>query len=155
MNDNASVVSENAATLFGIGRVGFAPGTVASLVALPIAWVTMRYFGQIGVFVLGLAVAALGMWASDTYAKDRGVYDPSECVIDELAGQLLACALAPFSLLGFAMAFLLFRLFDISKLWPISMFERLPGGLGIVGDDVVAGLIAGGIVAVVDTAGLI
>ena len=153
MSENA--MSENTATLFGLGRVGPAPGTIASLVALPIAWVTMRYFGQIGVFALGLAVTALGMWASDEYAKERGVYDPSECVIDELAGQLLACALAPFSLVGFLLAFLLFRLFDISKLWPISIFERLPGGLGIVGDDVVAGLIAGGIVAVVDTAGLI
>ena len=81
--------------------------------------------------------------------------DPSECVIDEVAGQFLACALAPLSLYGFILAFALFRLFDISKLWPISEAERLRGGLGIVADDMVAGLLAGLIVAVVASLGLI
>jgi phosphatidylglycerophosphatase A len=76
-------------------------------------------------------------------------------VIDEVAGQLLACAFAPLSLAGFALAFLLFRLFDISKLWPISAAERLRGGLGIVVDDLVAGLIAGLIVAVFASTGFI
>jgi len=148
-------MSEAAATLFGLGRIPFAPGTLASLVTLPIAWLTMKYFGQIGLVSLCLAVSALGLWASDVYAKDRATEDPSECVIDEVAGQLLACALAPLSLAGFALAFVLFRLFDISKLWPVSTFERIPGGLGIVSDDLAAGLIAGGIVLVVDTCGLI
>jgi phosphatidylglycerophosphatase A len=147
--------AESAATLFGIGRVPFAPGTVASIVALPIAWLVMAEFGQIALLSLCLFTSALGMWAGDVYAKERETHDPSECVIDELAGQFLACALAPLSPIGFAMAFVLFRLYDVSKLWPISAFERLPGGLGIVGDDLVAGLIAGGITAVVAIAGLI
>lgn len=147
--------AENTATLFGVGRVRFAPGTVASILALPIAWLVMSYFGQIALLSLSLLTSAVGMWACDVYAKDRGMHDPSECVIDELAGQLLACSLAPLSLVGFAMAFVLFRLYDVSKLWPISEFERLPGGIGIVSDDLVAGLIAGLIVAVVAIAGLI
>ena len=82
--------------------------------------------------------------------------DPSECVIDEVAGQFLACAMAPLSLFGFLLAFALFRLFDISKLWPISEAERLRGGLGqSMADDMVAGLLAGLIVAVVASLGLI
>lgn len=148
-------MSEMTATLFGLGRVPVAPGTLASLIALPIAWFTMKYFGQLGVLTLCLAVSALGLWASDVYARDRASEDPSECVIDEVAGQLIACAMAPLSLPGFALAFVLFRLYDISKLWPVSVFERFRGGFGIVGDDLVAGLIAGWIVAVVDICGLI
>ena len=76
-------------------------------------------------------------------------------MIDEVAGQFLACAFAPLSLAGFALVFLLFRLFDISKLWPISAAERLRGGLGIVADDLVAGLMAGLIVAVFASTGFI
>lgn len=144
-----------AATLFGIGHSPVAPGTVASIVALPIAWIVMSVGGPIALLSLCLAVSAIGLYTCDVYAKEKGAHDPSECVIDELAGQFLACALAPLSLPGFALAFLLFRLFDISKLWPISAAERLRGGLGIMADDLVAGLIAGAIVAVFATAGFV
>jgi phosphatidylglycerophosphatase A len=141
--------------LFGVGRSPIAPGTVASLVALPIAWLAMSLGGPIVLVSLALVTAALGTWACDVYAKDSGAHDPSECVIDEMAGQLLACGLAPLSFAGFVLAFFLFRLFDISKLWPISEAESLRGGLGIVADDLVAGLMAGLIVAVFATAGLL
>ena len=143
------------ATLFGIGRAPFAPGTLASAVALPIAWIVLKFGGPIALLSLSFAVAALGAWACDVYARQTGTHDPSECVIDELAGQLLACAMAPLSPLGFALAFVLFRLFDVSKLWPISAAERLPGGLGIMADDMLAGLFAGTIVAVLVSVGLI
>jgi phosphatidylglycerophosphatase A len=149
------LIATYAATLFGVGRSPVAPGTVASLVTLPIAWLAMSLGGPIALVSLALVTAALGTWACDIYAKDSGAHDPSECVIDEMAGQLLACALAPLSFAGFVLAFLLFRLFDISKLWPISEAEKLRGGLGIVADDVVAGLMAGLIVAVFATAGLL
>jgi phosphatidylglycerophosphatase A len=142
-------------TLFGVGRAPFAPGTVASVLTLPLAWVVLRYLGPVALFSLSFAIAALGFWASDAYARETETADPAECVIDEVAGQCLACALAPLSLAGFALAFALFRLFDISKLWPISEAERLKGGLGIMADDMVAGLLAGLIVAVVTTLGLV
>jgi phosphatidylglycerophosphatase A len=142
-------------TVLGIGRAPFAPGTVASIFALPVAWLVLRYFGPVALFSLSFAVAALGTWACDVYVRATGTDDPSECVIDEVAGQFLACSLAPLSFGGFALAFLLFRLFDVSKLWPISVAERLRGGLGIVADDMVAGLLAGLIVAVVSTLGLV
>jgi phosphatidylglycerophosphatase A len=149
------VIATYAATLFGIGRAPVAPGTVASLVALPVAWLVMMAGGPIALVSLALVTAALGMWACDVYAKDKGAHDPSECVIDEVAGQFLACALAPLSLAGFALAFALFRLFDISKLWPISEAESLRGGLGIMADDLVAGLMAGLIVVVFASTGFV
>jgi phosphatidylglycerophosphatase A len=144
-----------AATVFGIGRAPVAPGTLASLVALPIAWAVMMLGGSLALLILGGAVAVFGIWAGEAYAVERGDPDPADCVIDEVAGQFLACALAPMTVLGFALAFVLFRLFDVSKLWPVSAAERLPGGFGIVLDDVVAGLIAGGIVAIFYSTGII
>jgi len=144
-----------AATVFGVGRSPIAPGTVASLVSLPVAWIVMLYGGPFALLALGAAVFIFGLWASEAYAVQAGNADPSECVIDEVAGQFIACAMAPLSLPGFALAFLLFRLFDISKLWPISAAERLRGGLGIMADDLVAGLVAGAIVAVFATAGFV
>ena len=142
------------ATVFGIGRAP-APGTIASLVSLPVAWVVMLYAGPFVLLALGAAIFIFGIWASEAYAIEQGNSDPSECVIDEVAGQFIACAFAPLSLAGFAAAFVLFRLFDISKLWPISAAERLHGGLGIMLDDLVAGLFAGVIVAVFAGVGLL
>lgn len=144
-----------AATVFGIGRIGFAPGTVASLAALPIAWAVLSLAGPFALLALAAAVAVFGIWASEAYAIEQNAHDPSDCVIDEVAGQLLACAFAPLSTAGFALVFGLFRLFDISKLWPVSAAERMKGGFGIMADDLVAGLIAGVIVAVFDNVGLI
>jgi phosphatidylglycerophosphatase A len=149
------MIATYAATVFGIGRSPVAPGTAASFMALPFAWIAMSWGGTVALLSLCFAVSAIGVYACDVYAKQKGSHDPSECVIDEVAGQCLACALAPLSVSGFALAFLLFRLFDISKLWPISAAERLPGGLGIMADDLVAGLIAGTIVAVFAAAGFV
>ena len=144
-----------AATVLGIGRAPFAPGTVASLAALPIAWLVMALGGSLALLILAGAVAVFGIWAGEAYAVECNDPDPSDCVIDEVAGQFLACALAPMTIVGFALAFVLFRLFDVSKLWPVSAAERLPGGFGIMLDDVVAGLIAGGIVAIFYSTGII
>jgi len=148
-------VSEAAATLFGLGRVPFAPGTLGSLAALPLAWLAMSLGGMTATLALAALVAVVGIWVSEAYAVESGNADPEECIIDEVAGQLVACALAPLSLAGFALAFAMFRLFDISKLWPVSAAERLRGGIGIVGDDLVAGVIAGIVVAVADATGLV
>ena len=95
------------ATLFGLGRLGFAPGTLGSLVALPIAWLIMRFGGMYALLAVTAVVAIAAIWVSDAYAKEIGDDDPKDCIIDEVAGQMLACALAPLSLLGFALAFVL------------------------------------------------
>ncbi len=86
---------------------------------------------------------AAGGWAAEAYSRERGMTDPSECVIDEVAGQFIACAFAPRTWIGYALAFVLFRALDIFKPWPIGAAERLPGGLGIMADDIVAGVLAG------------
>jgi phosphatidylglycerophosphatase A len=134
------------ATCFGIGRIPVAPGTFASAAALPLAWVLARMGWQS--LVAGAVIATIvGIWACDRYARKAGVHDPSECVIDEVAGQWFA--LAPIAIMArandwwlYLLSFLLFRFFDITKFWPMSATERLPGGLGIMMDDVLAGFIA-------------
>jgi len=143
------------ATLFGIGRVPGAPGTAASLVALPFAWMIAAAFGSLALLALSVAVGLLAVPVSSAYERESRREDPSDCVIDELAGQWLACAFVPLSLWGFALAFLLFRLFDMTKLWPVSAAEKLKGGWGIVADDMVAGAIAGVIVMLLVHFGLL
>jgi len=105
--------------------------------------------------VAGLAANAIGAWACEVYAREKGASDPSECVIDELAGMWIACAFAPLSILAFVLAFILFRIFDIAKPWPISRMEHLPGGLGIMADDFIAAMFAGAIIAVLAHARLV
>jgi phosphatidylglycerophosphatase A len=99
--------------------------------------------------VAGAVLASLsGIWACGVHARKVGLYDPSECVLDEVAGQWIA--LIPIAPMGhggdwrsYGIAFLLFRLFDIWKPWPICAAEKLPEGFGVMMDDVLAGLIAG------------
>ncbi len=148
-------VAQLAATVLGIGYVPFAPGTVASAVALPFAWLIQRHGGVLALGATDLAATALGIWACDIHVRASGNSDPSECVIDEVAGQWIACALSPCSVPGFALAFILFRTFDIAKFWPMSRLEKLPGGYGVMLDDVVAGLLAGVIVALAAQSGLL
>jgi phosphatidylglycerophosphatase A len=107
------------------------------------AWVIAATGERVLVLFAGIGTMAIGGWAAEHYARERGVADPSECVIDEVAGQFLACAFAPRTLIGYALAFLLFRALDIWKPWPIGAAERLHGGLGIVADDVLAGVLSG------------
>ena len=148
-------IHEQLATAFGIGRTPYTPGTAASLVAVIVAVPIMYFLGWLAILALALAATAVGVWVSEVYALDIGKYDPQECVIDEFAGQWLTLALAglgaylegePVGLVGYLLAFLLFRLFDIAKPWPISKAESLKGGLGIMADDVAAGIVAGVVV---------
>jgi phosphatidylglycerophosphatase A len=87
-------------------------------------------------------LTAVAVWAAGQVAAARGVPDPSEVVIDEVAGMWWAALLLPASPYDLVAVFLLFRLFDVVKPAPIPRLERLPGGLGIVADDVAAGLLA-------------
>jgi phosphatidylglycerophosphatase A len=157
MNEDANARNAAAlATLFGIGRFPSAPGTAASLVALPIAWLIAAMFGRGWLMFSAVVALAVGTWACEMYSRAKGEDDPKECVIDELAAQWIVCAFAPLSLLGFFLAFVLFRLFDIFKPWPINLVEeRVPGGLGIMADDVVAAVMASAIIALVAHLGLI
>lgn len=143
------------ATLFGIGRARYAPGTVASLVALLLAWGIAAAGGRLLLFGATILATAIGAWVCELYVRENGTSDPPECVVDELAGQWLACAFAPLGILAYLLAFVVFRALDIAKPWPISVLERLPGGLGVMADDLLAGLLAGLVVAVSARAGLV
>jgi phosphatidylglycerophosphatase A len=133
------VIATVLSTWFGVGFLRPAPGTIASAVALPFAWLILWKLGPMALAAASLAAYIIGVWSTGAYAARTGGEDPSECVIDEVAGQWLACAAAPLTPLAFGIAFLLFRFFDISKLWPVSLGERLRGGWGIMTDDMIAG----------------
>jgi phosphatidylglycerophosphatase A len=144
------------ATFFGIGWTPFAPGTAASAAALPFGFLLVLS-GWKAVLIFSALVTVLGVWACGAHAKRKGIRDPSECVLDEVAGQWLtlfpiALSAAAFAWRPYVAAFLLFRALDMLKPWPIGAFERLPGGLGIMMDDVAAGIVAAavlyGIVAI-------
>jgi phosphatidylglycerophosphatase A len=147
-------------TVFGIGYFDVAPGTIMSAIAVPLA-VLIAIYGGGGMGILGssIIVLVIGILSCADYVRETGKQDPSECVIDELAGQWLACAFAVLSFGGFlpadhislpafALAFGLFRLFDIWKPWPVSWADtNLKGGLGVMTDDMIAGAMAGVLVA--------
>jgi phosphatidylglycerophosphatase A len=146
------------ATVGGLGFSRVAPGTVGSIAALPAAWLIMEFGSRFWLLFLAILTAAVGAWACELYSRARVDPDPSECVIDEVAGQLLICAFlpAPPTFWGFLVAFVLFRVFDITKMWPINWVERnVPGGLGIMADDIVAALIGSVIIAILAHLGIV
>lgn len=96
--------------------------------------------------IINIVLFALGVWASNRTCEKTGIKDPGIIVIDEVSGQfisLMPLALLPsLSIVGIAIGFVLFRLFDIFKPYPIRQLERLPGGLGVMADDALAGVYA-------------
>ena len=156
MNARILRTATNVATVLGVGRMPTAPGTAASIVALPFAWIIATFAGRFALTFGAIVVLGVGAWACEIYARESGKSDPSECVIDEVAGQWIICAFAPLSILAYFVAFILFRIFDIVKPWPISLVERrVPGGLGIMADDVVAALMGCIILVVLGHLGLL
>jgi phosphatidylglycerophosphatase A len=119
------------------------PGTWASLVALPCAWAVCGLCGKVGLAAATVIVVAAGCWAAAEMAKASATKDPGAIVIDEVAGQWLVLLAADLDPLSYALAFLLFRIFDIWKPWPVSWVDRrLTGGLGIMLDDLLAAVYA-------------
>jgi len=132
------------ALFFGAGKLKPAPGTWGSLAAIPPGVALSHWGGPITLAAATLAISLVGIWASERYSADLGIKDPSEVVIDEVAGLWLALLFVPASLAGVFVAFLFFRLFDTWKPFPVGWLDRnLTGGLGIMADDWAAGLMAG------------
>lgn len=131
------------ATWFGAGLLPKGPGTWGSAAALPFAWGLTAAGGPRLLLAAAALCFAVGWWASAVYVRLTGAEDPGEVVIDEVAGQWLTLAAAPLEPLSYLAGFALFRLFDIWKPWPVRLADRsVGGGLGIMLDDVVAGLYA-------------
>jgi phosphatidylglycerophosphatase A len=134
---------------FGAGFLPLAPGTLTSLAALPLAWVTRSHFGATGLSVAAALAFVVGWWAAATVAKASAMEDPLAIVIDEVAGQWLVLVPTPLDPLPYALAFLLFRIFDIWKPWPVRWADRrLKGGLGIMLDDLLAAVYAVAVLSV-------
>lgn len=132
------------ATWFGVGLMPIAAGTWGSLAALPVGALVGYLFGNVVVFLVAILVSVAGVWAGNVICAKSGLRDPGLIVIDEVAGQLLALAFAPFTLWGYVLAFVLFRAADIVKPFPADWCDReIHGGLGVMLDDLVAGLYAG------------
>ena len=129
------------ATFFGSGLLKPASGTWGSLAALaPGLWIAHGY-GAPGLFVAAAIAYGLGHWASTVWIDGTADKDPSPIVIDEVAGLWLTLTLAPLTPLGIALAFALFRLFDILKPWPVRWADKNIGGAtGIMLDDILAGI---------------
>jgi phosphatidylglycerophosphatase A len=127
---------------FGTGLAPVAPGTFGSIPGLALFWLTIDFglYVQLGV---ALALVIAGIWICGESARRIGVHDHGGIVWDEIAGMYLTLFLAPTTIAGFVFAFLLFRLTDIVKPWPIrDLDHRIHGGLGIMLDDLVAALYA-------------
>jgi phosphatidylglycerophosphatase A len=143
------------ATWFGCGLVPRAPGTAGSLGAVPLYLLVVGH-GRGAVVAVALAVTLVGVWAASVVARELGTKDPQVVVVDEVAGILVTMApVSAASWRSVAVGFLLFRLFDIVKPWPVRRLEALPGGWGIVLDDVAAGLLGAGVMAALQMARLL
>ena len=126
----------------GAGLAPRAPGTAGTAVAIPIYAAVAT--GPIAVYLLVVVlIVAVGIWACGRTARELGVHDHPGIVLDEIAGFLVTMTALPFEWWWIAAGFVAFRLFDIAKPWPISLADRKVGaGLGIMLDDVLAGVLA-------------
>ena len=127
------------ATVGGAGRFPVAPGTVGSAVGVGVYLLTMEWSAAVQVALVA-GISLLGIPASTVTARALGRKDPGVVVIDEVAGQLATLLLTGVALPGAMVGFFLFRVLDIIKPWPAGRFERLPDGLGIMADDLMAGV---------------
>jgi phosphatidylglycerophosphatase A len=127
---------------FGFGYGPIAPGTWGSLPGVALAWALGRTDRPWALAAGAVVVTAVGLWAADRAAALWGEEDPGRVVVDEIAGQMVTLAFLPPAPGVLALGFVLFRLFDVWKPWPARRLEDLPGGAGIMADDLAAGAYA-------------
>lgn len=143
---SVSVILKKPAVLLacglGSGLMPKAPGTFGTLAAIPL-YLVMQPLDLLGYLLLTAAFFVLGIWLSNQAIKVFNRDDPSEVVWDEVVGFLVTMIAAPAGWQWLLLGFVLFRIFDIWKPWPVSLADRkLHGGLGIMLDDVIAGIYA-------------
>ncbi|MEL7212070.1 MAG: phosphatidylglycerophosphatase A [Pseudomonadota bacterium] len=153
-------MSRALATFFYVGLLRPAPGTWGSVAAIPVAYVLHGLGGFPLLAIATLGVFALGWWATAEATRDAADHDPSEIVIDEVAGQWVALWPVSFGLgmagvdpwtfpwPGWVTAFLFFRLFDIWKPGPVGWADRRHDAFGVMMDDVIAGAMAACVVVI-------
>ena len=128
------------ATGAGVGYAPIASGTWGSLPGVALAWLLATWAGGWAVAAAAAAFAAAGVWAAGRTARLASSKDPRHVVVDEIAGQLVTLAFLPLTPRVLIAGFLIFRVLDVWKPWPADRLEGLPGGSGIMADDLMAGL---------------
>ena len=130
-------------TVGGVGYIPFCPGTLGTMVGVAIYVIFNRFFPQTISYIIMLAVFLIGgIWISGKCNQYFEGDDNSSIVIDELVGFLITMFLVPFSFRFILLGFILFRVIDITKPFKIGKIEKVPGGWGIMGDDMAAGVLA-------------
>ncbi len=124
-----------------VGKIPFAPGTLGTLVAIPIILIYWDK-GLLAQLSITAAVFFVGLWASIVIVEKYKEKDPEYIVVDEIAGFMVTMIAIEPNLIHLAIGFVLFRLYDILKPPPIKHFEKLPSGLGVMVDDIIAGVYA-------------
>ncbi|MCD6040167.1 MAG: p [Gammaproteobacteria bacterium] len=125
---------------FGSGAAPFAPGTFGTLMGIPF-YLAMQSLSHVLYLILLVLIILASMWLCDKVSKEIGIHDHSGMCLDEIVGYLVTMYAAPHGILWIWLGFLLFRLFDIWKPWPINYIdEKVSGGVGIILDDVLAGV---------------
>ena len=126
---------------FGSGLAPKMPGTFGTVAALPLVIVFAMMLDVAAYMAITMIVSVVAIWLCGKTANDMGVHDDSSIVWDEIAGMMIAMIAVPLTWQNLLVAFVLFRIFDILKPWPISLLDKkLHGGLGIMLDDIVAGI---------------
>ena len=126
------------ATFFYVGYFPFAPGSVASLLGAYLCFLLHNHLlFYISAFIL---LTFMGLLASDRVEKLEKMKDPSCIVIDEVAGAMIAFFLLPMTVKVIVTAFFLYRAFDMFKIYPADELQEIKGGLGVMSDDLIAGL---------------
>jgi len=127
---------------FGAGLLPKAPGTAGTAAAIPL-YLLLAPLPLAGYLAVLLLLTLVGLWACHKTMRELGVHDPGAIVWDEVLGFLLTMVAAPSGWGWVLLGFVLFRFFDIVKPWPIRIIDRrVPGALGVILDDLVAGLMA-------------
>jgi phosphatidylglycerophosphatase A len=140
------------ATALGSGYFPKAPGTAGSLFALLLIYLFPTLQDTLIYFIVFFTI--VGIWSAGFVENEKGD-DPSIVVIDEVVGQWIALLFIPFTIIPTIIAFILFRLFDIFKPFPIYQSQSLKGGFGIMVDDIIAGIFANIILQIIIYTGFI
>ncbi len=127
---------------FGSGCVSFAPGTFGTIAALPLVY-AMSFLSLSAYLSVTLFACLIGVYLCHTTAKAMEVHDHPAIVWDEIAGMMITMVMVPMTVTNLAVGFILFRFFDIVKPWPIKWIDKhVHGGIGIMLDDIIAGILA-------------
>jgi len=126
------------ATCAYVGHVPVAPGTFGSAAGVVLLLALRALGSSVLEIAVVLALLALGVWSATIAERASGRVDPGIVVIDEVAGMIVTMLFIPATTFSILAGFLVFRALDILKPWPARRFERLPGGAGIMADDVMA-----------------